>query len=338
MLLASRLRPGNAGGIRQLLPLLRPPVRRLRARFPTRAIAMRADGDFAKPELLDYAEYAGCSYAIGMPRNAKLEGCVEGLRQKAETQWNRAGKPVRLYTSVSYQTRSWSRARRSWPRSNTRRSGETCALWSPTGRAGPRRSSTGTSSAGRPRTTSRISRTRSPPIGSPARPTAPTPFGSSSTRSPTTCSCSFVGSRCAARRSPRPRSARFACASSRSAPASGAPSVASGFISPAAGPANRCSSTVLDRVAALRAPGLTPPTPARRRVPPDTGPAARPSVGWRCPPRARRRCPAPRTRLLLHTARLVGASELAGTTRRTTRAPFVGEFGRSFVEFMNNPG
>jgi hypothetical protein len=112
MLLASRLRPGDVGGIRQLLPLVRPTVRRLRARFPTRAIALRADGDFAKPELLDYAEYAGCSYVIGMPRNAKLEGCVEGLRQKAETQWKATGKPVRLYTSVSYQTRSWSRARR----------------------------------------------------------------------------------------------------------------------------------------------------------------------------------------------------------------------------------
>lgn len=112
MLLASRLRPGNVGGTRQLLPLLRPTVRRLQARFPHRAMAIRADGDFAKPELLDYAEYAGCSYVIGMPRNAKLEGCVEGLRQKAETQWKATGKPVRLYTSVSYQTRSWSRARR----------------------------------------------------------------------------------------------------------------------------------------------------------------------------------------------------------------------------------
>jgi hypothetical protein len=87
-------------------------VRRLQARFPQRAIAIRADGDFAKAELLDYAEYAGCSYVIGMPRNSKLEACVESLRQKAETQWQETGKPVRLYTSVSYQTRSWSRARR----------------------------------------------------------------------------------------------------------------------------------------------------------------------------------------------------------------------------------
>ena len=84
MLLALGLRPGDVGGIRQLLALLRPTVRRLQARFPKRAIAIRADSDFAKPALLDYAEYAGCSYTIGMARNPKLEERVEELRRKAE--------------------------------------------------------------------------------------------------------------------------------------------------------------------------------------------------------------------------------------------------------------
>lgn len=112
LLLAARLRPGNISGIGQLLPLLRPTVRRLQARFPRRPIALRADSDFAKPELLDYAEYAGGSYAIGLARNPKLEGLVERTRAQAEAQWQATGKPVRLYTSVRYQTRSWSRARR----------------------------------------------------------------------------------------------------------------------------------------------------------------------------------------------------------------------------------
>jgi hypothetical protein len=113
VLLSSRLRPGNVGGVRQLLDILRPTVRRLRARFPKRPMAIRADGDFAKTPLLDYAEYAGCSYVIGMPRNSKLEAIVEPLRQKAEAEWKHSGgKSVRFYTSFSYQTRSWSRSRR----------------------------------------------------------------------------------------------------------------------------------------------------------------------------------------------------------------------------------
>jgi hypothetical protein len=111
-LLASRLRPGNVGGIRQLLAILRPTVRRLQARFPKRPIALRADGDFAKGPVLDYAEYAGCSYAIGMPRNSRLEALVEPLRHQAEASWQETGKAVRLDTSFLYQTRSWSGSRR----------------------------------------------------------------------------------------------------------------------------------------------------------------------------------------------------------------------------------
>jgi hypothetical protein len=99
VLLASCLRPGNAGGTRQVLRLVRPLVRRLRVRFPQSAIALRGDGDFAKPDLLDFADYAGCPYAIGMPRNPLLEARVEGLRKKAEALWTTCGERVRLYTS-----------------------------------------------------------------------------------------------------------------------------------------------------------------------------------------------------------------------------------------------
>ncbi|MGH8012152.1 MAG: transposase [Candidatus Binataceae bacterium] len=69
------------GGIRQLLPRLRALVTRLRGRWPKRPIALRADGEFAKPALLDYAEYAGRLYAIGLPRNPKLEARSQRLRQ-----------------------------------------------------------------------------------------------------------------------------------------------------------------------------------------------------------------------------------------------------------------
>lgn len=113
VLLSSCLRPGNVGGISHLLPLLRPLIARLRARFSRSTIAIRADGDFAKPKLLDFAEYAGCLYAIGMPRNSVLEARVESLRKKAERRWQESGgKPLRLYTSFFYKAKSWSCARR----------------------------------------------------------------------------------------------------------------------------------------------------------------------------------------------------------------------------------
>jgi hypothetical protein len=113
VLLASRLRPGNAMGSRQSVALVRPLVRRLRARFPKRAIALRADAAFAAPEVLDYAEYAGLEYAIGFGRNERLLEHVMPLCEKAELLWECGkGERVRLYTSLRYQARRWSRARR----------------------------------------------------------------------------------------------------------------------------------------------------------------------------------------------------------------------------------
>jgi len=114
VLLASRLRPGNAMGSRQAIALLRPLVRRLRSRFPQRSIALRADTAFCTPEVLDYAEYAGVQYAIGFARNQRLLDRVMPLCEKAELLWecNADGGRVRLHTSFSYRARSWSRARR----------------------------------------------------------------------------------------------------------------------------------------------------------------------------------------------------------------------------------
>jgi Transposase DDE domain group 1 len=114
VLLASRLRPGNAMGSRQVVSLLRPMVRRLRAAFPERAVALRADGAFSSPEVLDYAEYAGMEYAIGFGRNERLLERIMPLCEKAELLWecNADRKRVRLYTSFRYQARRWSRARR----------------------------------------------------------------------------------------------------------------------------------------------------------------------------------------------------------------------------------
>lgn len=112
ILLTAALRPGDVGGIRQLLPRLRLLVTQLRRRWPKRPIALRADGEFAKPALLDYAEYAGCLYAIGLPRNPKLEARAQRLCQRARSQCQQSGGTVRLYTDFFYKARSWPQPRR----------------------------------------------------------------------------------------------------------------------------------------------------------------------------------------------------------------------------------
>jgi hypothetical protein len=113
VLLSSRLRPGNSAACRQAVAMLRPLTRRLRAQFPQRDIALRADAAFSTPEILDYADYAGLEYAIGFGRNSRLLDRVMPLCEKLELEWEcNPGKRLRHYTSFTYQARKWSRSRR----------------------------------------------------------------------------------------------------------------------------------------------------------------------------------------------------------------------------------
>ena len=111
-LLGARLRAGNLGGATQLQPLLTPIVAHLRRALPATALALRADGAFCNPALLDYAEQAGLTYAIGMPPNSRLEARVALDRLHAQVHYDRTGHPVRWFTSLRYQTRTWRRPRR----------------------------------------------------------------------------------------------------------------------------------------------------------------------------------------------------------------------------------
>jgi len=113
LLLGSRLRPGNAMGTRQVIALLRPLLARLRGHFGCKQpLALRADGEFSKPDLLAYVETQGLRYAIGFSRNKKLLRRVQSLCGKAEALWAQRGTRVRLYTSFPYQAHSWSHPRR----------------------------------------------------------------------------------------------------------------------------------------------------------------------------------------------------------------------------------
>jgi hypothetical protein len=111
-LLGARLRPGDVGGATHLRPLLEPIVAHLRATLPATALALRADGAFCHPDLLAYAEETGLTYAIGMPPNPKLDAAVALHRVHARVVYEGTGQPVRWFTSVRYQTRSWRRPRR----------------------------------------------------------------------------------------------------------------------------------------------------------------------------------------------------------------------------------
>jgi hypothetical protein len=110
--LGAQLRPGNEGGATRLLPLVGPIVRRLQRRFPKTAIALRADADFATPEVLEFAETDHCPYAIGLRRNPVLEAAIAITVAGAECRFELGGEPIRDFTSFEYHAERWPHPRR----------------------------------------------------------------------------------------------------------------------------------------------------------------------------------------------------------------------------------
>jgi hypothetical protein len=112
-LIAAILRPGNTHASRGALAILKRIVKRLREKWPSVEIEIRADAGFAVPEIYDYCEKEGVGYTIGLISNPRLEALAQDLlgRAKRESE-EREGEKVRLVCSTSYQADSWEHSRR----------------------------------------------------------------------------------------------------------------------------------------------------------------------------------------------------------------------------------
>ena len=191
------LRPGNVHSAHGWREVLDPVVARYRGQALRRLL--RGDAAFALPDVYEYLEAEGFRYAIRLPANQVLQNRIAYLLTRP------VGRPPhyvrRFYASFRYQAQSWCRARRvvakvEWhPASSTRAS----ASSSRTSAAQPGGSSPSTTGAGRPNSGSRRGSTRPSGRGCRARPSAPTPSGSNSTRSPTTWPTSSARSPCQVR-------------------------------------------------------------------------------------------------------------------------------------------
>lgn len=102
------LRAGNVHSADGWRAVLEPVVARYRER--TRRRFFRGDAAFALPELYEYLEAEGYTYAIRLKANAVLQDRIADLLRRP------VGRPPhhvrRLYASFSYQAGSWDRKRR----------------------------------------------------------------------------------------------------------------------------------------------------------------------------------------------------------------------------------
>ncbi len=111
-LLTALLRAGNTHASNSSVALLKRVVKRLRERWPTVEIEMRADAGFAVPAVYDYCEQEGITYTIGLITNPRLEEMAQDLLDEATELHEARGTKQRLFSEDLYQAGSWEHGRR----------------------------------------------------------------------------------------------------------------------------------------------------------------------------------------------------------------------------------
>ena len=112
-LLAAKLRPANidasAGSVEEIARI----VGQIRQRWPKVRILLRADSGFAREVLMAWCEKNGVDFLLGLAKNRRLVGEIEGELAAAQEQSQRTGKSARRFKDFDWRTRnSWSRERR----------------------------------------------------------------------------------------------------------------------------------------------------------------------------------------------------------------------------------
>ena len=107
------LRPGKRPSGVEAARVLRRVVRRLRRHWPDADIAIRGDGHYGTPEVMDALEALGCCYIFGLPGNARLAAIASPWGEDAALRRLDEGTDAcRAFFETEYAAKTWTRKRR----------------------------------------------------------------------------------------------------------------------------------------------------------------------------------------------------------------------------------
>jgi hypothetical protein len=115
--LCARLREANHDAAFGSLTEIKRIVAQLRAAWPDVKIVLRGDSGFCRNELMSWCEASRVDFVFGLARNQRLRKIIGAQMHEATGQWNRTGKPARVFTEFQYRTKKtkksgWDRERR----------------------------------------------------------------------------------------------------------------------------------------------------------------------------------------------------------------------------------
>jgi hypothetical protein len=116
-LLCARLREANHDASFGCLTEIRRIVEQIRKSWPQTKIVLRGDSGFCRNELMSWCESNGVHFVFGLARNKRLSKRIGAQMQEAKQQWNRTGKPARVFTEFEHAAKKtkkggWDRQRR----------------------------------------------------------------------------------------------------------------------------------------------------------------------------------------------------------------------------------
>jgi len=116
-ILCARLREANQDASAGSLQEIERIVGQIRTAWPEVKIILRGDSGFCRNTLMSWCEGNGVDFVFGLARNQKLRKIIGAEMQQATEQWKLSGKPARVFSDFSYQTKKtkrggWDRQRR----------------------------------------------------------------------------------------------------------------------------------------------------------------------------------------------------------------------------------
>jgi hypothetical protein len=81
-------------------------VAQIRTAWPKVKIVLRGDSGFCRNQLMSWCEANRVDYVFGLTRNQRLRRIIGPQMWEATQQWGATGKPARVFSEFSYQTRN----------------------------------------------------------------------------------------------------------------------------------------------------------------------------------------------------------------------------------------
>ncbi len=115
--LCARLREANHDAAFGSLQEIQRIVAQIREAWPATKIILRGDSGFCRNQLMSWCENNSVGFVFGLARNQRLRKIIGAQMHAATQQWNQTGKPARVFSEFSYQTKKtkkggWDRERR----------------------------------------------------------------------------------------------------------------------------------------------------------------------------------------------------------------------------------